>query len=94
MYSIAESKAFDIFILICISLNATIMSINHVGISDGLSFVLMILNYFFTGIFFIEMVIRLFAYGKNYFRDSWNLFDFFIVVGSSILIIISMGQEE
>lgn len=36
------------------------------------------------------MVIRLIAYGKNYFRDYWNLFDFAIVWGS--IIFIGMAQ--
>ena len=38
------------------------------------------------------MIIRLFAYGKNYFRDAWNVFDFTIVIGSSIFIGISVSS--
>lgn len=39
------------------------------------------------------MIIRLLAYGKNYFRDYWYIFDFTIVIGSSILIIVSLSQD-
>ena len=46
-----------------------------------------VINRVFTSIFFIEMIIRLFAYGRNYFKDGWYVFDFTIVVGSLILLI-------
>ena len=79
MFSISESKAFDWFILSCIILNAIVMSMMHLGISKDFENVLTYSNYFFTAIFFVEMIIRLFAYGKNYFRDAWNVFDFTIL---------------
>ena len=47
-----------------------------------------ILNYIFTLIYTIEMVIKLVAFGKRYFKDSWCLFDFFIVVSALIGIIL------
>lgn len=37
-------------------------------------------------IFAFEILIRLFAYGLNYFKSAWNVFDF-IVVGLSLLTI-------
>lgn len=52
------------------------------------------INYAFTGIFFVEMVIRLFAYGLNYFKDNWNVFDFTIVIGSISLIGISIFLDS
>ena len=55
---------------------------------------LQIMNWSFTAIFFIEMIIRLLAYGKNYFKDYWYIFDFSIVVGSSILIIVSLTSSS
>lgn len=90
MFSISENSVFDWFILICITLNAIVMSMVHLGITSDFNLALTIANYFFTGIFFFEMVIRLIAYGKNYFRDAWNVFDFTIVIGSSIFIGISI----
>ena len=49
------------------------------------------INYTFTGIFFVEMIIRLFAYGKNYFKNYWYVFDFFIVIGSISMIGVEVG---
>merc|ERR1719163_321575 len=37
-----------------------------------------VLEYIFTVVFFGEMVIKLVAFGKNYFFSSWNLLDFFL----------------
>lgn len=40
-------------------------------------------GWIFTAIFFIECVLKLIAYGKTYFNNSWNQFDF-VVVSSSL----------
>ncbi|CAH8519690.1 unnamed protein product [Schistosoma intercalatum] len=43
------------------------------------------LNMIFTGVFTVEFVLKLTAFGfKNYFSDPWNVFDFIIVVGSFV----------
>jgi hypothetical protein len=41
-----------------------------------------ILNLVFAGIFTFEAMLKLIAYGKYYFDDGWNNFDFFIVCGT------------
>lgn len=93
MFCISESKAFDIFINICIGVNAIIMSIKNVYLDEENQLVLQICNTIFTVIFFLEMVIRLLAYGRNYFRDYWYLFDFTIVIGSCTLLIVSLAHD-
>lgn len=94
MFTISESKYFDGFILICIGLNAITMACTYVGMSRNFESVVTNLNYTFTGIFFVEMIIRLLAYGRNYFRDYWNVFDFTIVIGSIVSIVISQALEK
>lgn len=34
-------------------------------------------NYFFT----MELILKLLAFGFDYFKDGWNSFDFIIVAG-------------
>ena len=87
-FVICEHRYFDIFILTCICLNALVMAVKYVGMSKEMETVNKTINLIFTAIFFIEMVIRLIAYGKAYFKDYWNIFDFVIIVCSVILIII------
>lgn len=45
-------------------------------------YVLEILNYFFTVIYTIEMVVKIIGFGRNYFRDGWCIFDFIIVISA------------
>jgi hypothetical protein len=40
------------------------------------------INFFFTFLFLGEACFKIFAFGKQYFKDNWNIFDFSIVVGS------------
>ena len=60
------------------------MAMSYEGASDSWNQFLEILNYIFTAIFFIEALLKLFAYGKAYFFTAWNRFDFFVVVSSLI----------
>ena len=46
------------------------------------------INYFFSIIFVLEAAIKLIAFGSRYFKDSWNVFDFFIVTSSVLFIIL------
>ena len=53
--------------------------------SEMQTYVLGILNEFFTWIFFIEMCMKLHGLGaKNYIRDGYNIFDAVIVIISLI----------
>jgi hypothetical protein len=47
------------------------------------------LNYFFAAVFNLEALIKLAALGRKYFYDQWNVFDFFVVFGTNIGIIVS-----
>ena len=40
----------------------------------------------FTAIFLVEAILKLLGLGKKYFHDPWNIFDFLIVLGSSVFI--------
>jgi hypothetical protein len=60
---------------------ATLWEYSDVLCTFGYGDTLDVLNMFFTWIFFVEAVLKLIAYGiNNYFADSWNDFDFFVVV--------------
>ena len=47
-------------------------------------FFLEIAQNLFTLIFLLEAIIKIIAYGNSYFKNSWNQFDFFVVVSSII----------
>jgi len=48
------------------------------------------LNYFFAAIFNIEMIFKLFAMGKCYFQQGWNIFDCLIVIGTDIGLLMNL----
>jgi voltage-dependent calcium channel T type alpha-1I len=50
-----------------------------------------VINYIFTSIFLAEALVKLLAWGvKQYFNDEWNIFDFFVALGSLIGVILQM----
>ena len=53
-----------------------------------------ILNYIFTIVFVGEAAIRLLGIGfRNYFKDSWNIFDLLVAVGSVLGVIITQNTQ-
>jgi len=58
------------------------MAVLHEGQSQEFGAMLDFTNYIFTVIFILEATLKLIAYGDTYFNNSWNQFDFFVVVAS------------
>ena len=85
--SVAQSKVFETFIFICICLNTVCLALTWYGQSENTKNVLEIINYFFTGIYTLEFLIKLIAFKKDYFYNGWNIFDFLIVVSAWVGII-------
>jgi hypothetical protein len=54
----------------------------------------LLLNETFTLIFTIEAGLKLYAFGLAYFKDGWNRFDFAVVVGSWLDIILTYFAIE
>ena len=48
-----------------------------------------VLNYLFVVIFTVEAILKLIAQRCDYFYDSWNVFDFFVVVAMIIILVIT-----
>ena len=89
MYLVVESTTFDIVIMVCIVLNMFQMALDHEGASVNMLSFLRVTNYFFTAVFFIETVFKMYVYRINYFKTGWNKFDFFVVASS----LIDLGLE-
>jgi len=58
------------------------MAINYEGSSKTYNLTLDYINFFFTGIFGLECIMKLIAFGFTYFKTSWNVFDFCVVAAS------------
>ena len=88
---ISESRFFAFFITGIIFLNCTLIGIETYFTNSTIYSVQVICLIIFT----LEIVIRWFASGsnKNYWKDGWNIFDFFIVSVSYIPETLFAGSE-
>ncbi|XP_012056925.1 PREDICTED: voltage-dependent calcium channel type A subunit alpha-1-like [Atta cephalotes] len=87
IWRIVISTPFEHFIMILIVLNAILLMMKFYQQSDSYENMLKYMNMFFTGIFTVECVLKIAAFGvKNFFKDfpSWNTFDFITVIGSIV----------
>jgi len=46
-------------------------------------------NYAFMAIFTIEAILKIIA--MKYFKDSWNIFDFTVVIGTIVVLVFSFS---
>jgi len=75
---------FDYFIMACIMLNVFLMGSSHYNQPVVMHDLLTGANLLFNVIFTIEMLLKWAGIGMQYFQDSWNLFDCFLVALSWI----------
>ena len=68
------------------------MAVGYEGMSVNFSYILDMINYVFTTIFVVEATLKLIAFGKHYFKNNWNVFDFCVVIAS--LFDIMMGLMD
>uniref|UniRef100_A0A673ADD1 Voltage-dependent L-type calcium channel subunit alpha n=1 Tax=Sphaeramia orbicularis TaxID=375764 RepID=A0A673ADD1_9TELE len=89
-WSIINSTGFEYVMFVLILLNTVTLAIQHYEQSKDFSYVMDILNMVFTGLFTVEMLLKLLALRlRHYFVDAWNSFDALIVVGSVVDIVVT-----
>ncbi|XP_069499722.1 voltage-dependent L-type calcium channel subunit alpha-1D isoform X1 [Ambystoma mexicanum] len=87
---VVNSTGFEYIMFVLIMLNTLCLAMQHYGQSKIFNDVMDVLNMVFTGVFTVEMVLKLIAFKpKHYFTDAWNTFDALIVVGSVVDIAIT-----
>ncbi|KAH3871517.1 hypothetical protein DPMN_034720 [Dreissena polymorpha] len=89
IYTVINSKYFDLAIAGVIGLNVITMAMEYYMMPKELEFALQICNYFFTSVFILEAAMKIVALGTlRYFRDRWNQLDMFIVILSIVGIVL------
>jgi voltage-gated sodium channel len=85
---IADSNRFQAFIFGVIVFNAIILGLEtYDGLKSDVGDVLTVLNDTCLGIFVVEVLIRIAAYGRrpqDFFKEGWNVFDF-VVIGAAFV---------
>ncbi|XP_076862634.1 voltage-dependent L-type calcium channel subunit alpha-1C isoform X12 [Brachyhypopomus gauderio] len=90
VWYVVNSTYFEYLMFTLILLNTICLAMQHHGQSTSFNNAMNILNMLFTGLFTVEMILKLIAFKpRGYFSDPWNVFDFLIVIGSIIDVILS-----
>uniref|UniRef100_A0A670YBC9 Voltage-dependent L-type calcium channel subunit alpha n=1 Tax=Pseudonaja textilis TaxID=8673 RepID=A0A670YBC9_PSETE len=80
-----NSTCFEYIMFVLILLNTIALAVQHYEQSEPFNNVMDLLNMVFTGLFTVEMFLKIIAFKpKHYFVDAWNTFDALIVVGSIV----------
>ncbi|XP_045392011.1 voltage-dependent L-type calcium channel subunit alpha-1S [Lemur catta] len=90
VWYVVTSSYFEYLMFALIMLNTICLGMQHYNQSEEMNHISDILNVAFTIIFTLEMILKLMAFkARGYFGDPWNVFDFLIVIGSIIDVILS-----
>jgi voltage-gated sodium channel len=81
-FSLSESSRFQNAILALIVLNAITIGIETFNWPEKIEWGLQALDSIILCVFILEILIRLYGNGRKFFVDSWNNFDFFIILFS------------
>ncbi|CAM4610423.1 voltage-dependent L-type calcium channel subunit alpha-1S [Lepidochelys kempii] len=90
IWYVVTSSYFEYLMFFLIMLNTICLGMQHYNQSAEMNYISDNLNVVFTILFTVEMFLKLLAFkAKGYFGDPWNVFDFLIVIGSIIDVILS-----
>ncbi|XP_067387893.1 voltage-dependent L-type calcium channel subunit alpha-1S isoform X2 [Emydura macquarii macquarii] len=90
IWYVVTSSYFEYLMFFLIMLNTICLGMQHYNQSAEMNHISDNLNVTFTILFTLEMFLKLMAFkAKGYFGDPWNVFDFLIVIGSIIDVILS-----
>ncbi|KAL2090513.1 hypothetical protein ACEWY4_012776 [Coilia grayii] len=90
VWYVVTSCYFEYLMFLLIMLNTMCLGMQHCNQSEHVTHLSDMLNVIFTVLFTVEMILKLMAFkAKGYFGDPWNVFDFVIVIGSVVDVILS-----
>uniref|UniRef100_A0AAQ4PY79 Voltage-dependent L-type calcium channel subunit alpha n=1 Tax=Gasterosteus aculeatus aculeatus TaxID=481459 RepID=A0AAQ4PY79_GASAC len=90
VWYVVTSCYFEYLMFLLIMLNTMCLGMQHCKQSDHVTHLSDMLNVIFTVLFTVEMILKLMAFkAKGYFGDPWNVFDFVIVIGSVVDVMLS-----
>eukprot|EP00327_Prymnesium_parvum_P044618 CAMPEP_0205857742 /NCGR_PEP_ID=MMETSP1083-20121108/3824_1 /ASSEMBLY_ACC=CAM_ASM_000430 /TAXON_ID=97485 /ORGANISM="Prymnesium parvum, Strain Texoma1" /LENGTH=1580 /DNA_ID=CAMNT_0053219251 /DNA_START=327 /DNA_END=5070 /DNA_ORIENTATION=+ len=94
IFNLVTSHGFDIFIMLVITLNILLMTLNYYRMEEDVEYFTWYyyLSDGFAYVYYCEAVLKLLGLGfQQYFMSRWCQFDFFIVCGS---LLDQFGTEE
>ncbi|KAJ7992826.1 hypothetical protein DPEC_G00266050 [Dallia pectoralis] len=95
LWHFVVSPSFEYTVLAMIALNTIVLMMKYYSAPPAYEAVLKHLNTAFTVLFSVECILKILAFGfLNYFRDTWNIFDFITVLGSITEIVVDLQSIE
>ncbi|CAG5861099.1 unnamed protein product [Menidia menidia] len=95
LWHFVVSPSFEYTVLTMIALNTIVLMMKYYSAPPAYDAVLKHLNTAFTVLFSVECVLKILAFGfLNYFRDTWNIFDFITVLGSITEIVVDLQRID
>uniref|UniRef100_A0A3B5ALJ0 Voltage-dependent calcium channel type A subunit alpha-1 n=1 Tax=Stegastes partitus TaxID=144197 RepID=A0A3B5ALJ0_9TELE len=95
LWHFVASPSFEYTVLVMIALNTVVLMMKYSEPPGMYDAVLKHLNTAFTVLFSMECILKIMAFGfVNYFRDTWNIFDFITVLGSITEIIVDLQSSD
>lgn len=86
--ALVASRWFDPLMLVVIVVNAVVLGLEtYDDIDESIGSVLAVADSVILGIFVVELLIRMAAFGtrpQDFFRDGWNVFDLVVIVASVV----------
>ena len=70
-------------------INTTLQAISYYGNPPEMDEIQLIASYIFAAIFNLECLLKLLAFGKYYFWESHNIFDFALIIGTDLGILLT-----
>lgn len=92
-FNLMNNRYFDHFIAFCITLSTVLMSMRYYTMSKQYDSNLELCSNILTLIYNIEACIKIMALSQEYFSNSWNRFDLFIVISSDSAIILELLSQ-
>eukprot|EP00755_Sulcionema_specki_P039239 Sspe_Gene.24208::Locus_9544_Transcript_1_1_Confidence_1.000_Length_4909::g.24208::m.24208/K04851/CACNA1D; voltage-dependent calcium channel L type alpha-1D len=91
---LVNSPKFEMVIMGMIMINVLVMAMDHHHINRTWSAVLNGLNNACSAVFIMEAATKLYAWRTTYFRDSWNRFDFLLVILAVSGILLQLASTD
>ncbi|XP_032809638.2 sodium channel protein 1 brain, partial [Petromyzon marinus] len=78
-YLLVHRRLFEYISTAVISLNMVMLASEHYKQSESFTNITKIINLVFTGLFMLEAALKILGNRIHYFRQPWDIFDFFVV---------------
>ena len=86
-FKISNSIYMEHTVIFMISANTLALGIKWIGQPPFVETLTTGLNHGFTIFFLLEAIIKIIGFGYRYFKDRWNVFDFFLAITSIVMIL-------